>query len=113
MQNVLFKTSEPTAAEGLVEFYAVSITLQDIRGHVSAVQELHGWWNNETSKVTLDLAFSSEPEEFHSFPEAVERYCALRINRARAGFVHSFSWHCFTGAPTNYKLVEIPDVDGG
>jgi hypothetical protein len=109
MQNVLFKISEPTAAEGLVEFYAVSISLQDITGQVSAVQEIHGWWSNKTGKVVIDQNFTSEPVAFESFSQAVERYCALRINRAKTGFVHSFSWHCFTGAPTNYKRIEIPD----
>jgi hypothetical protein len=108
MQNVLFKTSEPTIAEGMVEFYAVSISLQDITGHVSTVQEIHGWWSNKTGKVVIDQGFPSEPEAFESFSEAVERYCVLRIDRAKTGFVHSFSWHCFTGAPTNYKRIEIP-----
>ena len=108
MQNVLFKTSEPTTADGMVEFYSVSISLQDITGKVSAVEEVHGWWNNQTGKVTFDEAFLSETETFASFGEAVERYCVLRIKRARAGFVHSFSWHCFTGAPTNYKRITIP-----
>ena len=108
MQNVLFKTSEPTKTDGPVEFYAVSIALQDITGQVSAVQEMHGWWDNQTGKVTVDQAFSPDPETFDSFSAAVERYCVLRIRRARSGFVHSFSWHCFTGAPTNYKRIEIP-----
>lgn len=109
MQNVLFKTSEPAAVEGVVEFYAVSISLQDIAGQVSTVQEIHGWWNNQTGQITIDPALSSQPEVFESFSEAVDRYCALRFNRARTGFVHSFTWHCFTGTPTNYKRIEIPD----
>jgi hypothetical protein len=108
MQNALFKISDPTAADGVVEFYAVSISLQDITGQVSSVQEMHGWWNNQTGKVTIDEEFSSEPEAFESFGEAVEKYCSLRISRARSGFVHSFSWHCFAGAPTNYKRIEMP-----
>jgi hypothetical protein len=108
MQNVLFKTSEPTTAEGEVEFYAVSISLEDVTGQVSSVQEIHGWWNHQTGKVTIDQAFAPAPETFDSFGEAVERYCILRIKRARAGFIHSFSWHCFTGTPTNYKRIEIP-----
>ena len=108
MQNVLFNISDPNAAEGMVEFYAVSIALQDVTGCSSAVHETHGWWNNQTGKVTFDQAFSSEPETFESFAEAVERYCVIRIKRARTGFVHSFSWHCFTGTPTNYKRIQIP-----
>lgn len=107
MQNVLFNTSEPTTAEGLVEFYAVSIALQDDTGQVSSVQEVHGWWNNQTGKVTFDEALSAE-QTFESFGEAVEKYCVLRVKRARAGFVHSFSWHCFTGTPSNYKRIELP-----
>ena len=107
MQNVLFKTSEPTAAEGLVEFYAVSISLQDIAGRISVVEEIHGWWDSQTGKLTFDEDFTSEPEAFESFNDAVEKYCAMRLNRARSGFVHSFSWHSFSGAPTNYRLIEI------
>lgn len=109
MQNVLFKTSEPATVEGIVEFYAVSISLQDITGQVSAVQEIHGWWNKQTGKITIDQGLSSEPEVFGSFSEAVERYCVLKINRAKTGFVHSFTWHCFAGTPTDYKRIEIPD----
>ena len=108
MQNVLFKTSEPTTAEGLVEFYAVSIALEDDTGQDSSVQEIHGWWNNQTGKVTIDETFLAEPQTFESFGEAVEKYCVLRVKRARAGFVHSFTWHCFTGTPSNYKRIEIP-----
>lgn len=108
MQNVLFKTSEPAAVEGSVEFYAVCIALQDDTGQVSSVQEIHGWWNNQTGKVTIDESFSADPQTFESFGEAVERYCVLRVKRARAGFVHSFSWHCFTGAPSNYRRIELP-----
>ncbi len=69
---------------------------------------MHGWWSNKTGKVVIDQGFVSEPETFESFTEAVERYCALRLNRATTGFLHSFSWHCFNGAPTNYKRIEIP-----
>jgi hypothetical protein len=109
MQNVLFKTSEPTTAEGMVEFFAVSLSLQDISGEVSVVQEIHGWWDNRTGEVTIDGSLRREPETFDSFSHAVDRYCALRIHRARTGFVHSFTWHCFTGMPSNYKRIEVPD----
>ena len=82
MQNVLFKTSEPTTAEGEVEFYAVSISLEDVTGQVSSVQEIHGWWNHQTGKVTIDQAFAPAPETFDSFGEAVgpnkERVSRLR-----------------------------------
>jgi hypothetical protein len=110
MQNVLFKTSEPTTAEGMVEFYIISITLQDIKGNgqVSVVQEMHGWWSNEARKATLEPDVTSPPEAFVSFNEAIDRYCSLRINRARAGFVHSFSWDRFLGDPSNYKRIEVP-----
>ena len=112
MQNVLFKTREPATAEGMVEFYAVSLSLQDFTGQLSVVQEIHGWWNNQTGEVKIDQARRLEAETFQSFSEAVDRYCALRINRARTGFVHSFTWHCFTGVPTNYKRIEIPEDSG-
>ena len=109
MQNVLFKTSAPTAAEGPVEFYSISITLQDFEGiQASVVQETHGWWSNETGKATFDQDFKSAPEAFVSFGDGVDRYCSLRVSRARAGFIHSFSWPLFDGPPANYKRIEIP-----
>jgi hypothetical protein len=109
MQIVLFKTSEPTAAEGPVEFYSISITLQDFEGiQASVVQETHGWWSNETGKATFDHDFRVPPEAFVSFGDGVDRYCSLRVQRARAGFSHSFSWPLFVGPPTNYKRIEIP-----
>jgi hypothetical protein len=109
MQNVLFKITEPTTAQGSVEFYTISITLQEFEGQqVSVVQEKHGWWNNETRLPSFDQDFWSPAEAFASFNEAVDRYCTLRTNRAKSGFVHSFSWNRFIGTPTQYKQIEIP-----
>jgi len=109
MQNVLFKINEPTTAQGDVEFYTISISLQEFEGQqVSVVQEKHGWWNNETRLPSFDQDFWSPAEAFASFNEAVDRYCTLRTNRAKFGFVHSFSWNRFIGTPSQYKQIEIP-----
>lgn len=107
MQSVLFKTSEPAAAEGMVEFYIVSLSLRDASERISVVQEMHGWWNNSTRKATLDREFASPPQVFESFSEAIDRYCALKIYRARMGFVHSFSWDGFVGHPSNHKQIDL------
>lgn len=109
MQNVLFRTSEPTSADGKVEFYNISLYFQDVRGQrLSVVQETHGWWNNETAKACFDEDYQPLTEAFVSFGEAVDRYCALRVDRARTGFLHSFSWHPLTGMPDYYSRIEIP-----
>jgi hypothetical protein len=107
MQNVLFKTSDPIRADGMVEFYVVFLSLQGDAAQSSAVQERHGWLNTETGKVTLDPGYSSPPGTFDSFSEAVDRYCALRIERAKAGFVHAFSWDGFVGEPSNHRQIDI------
>ena len=109
MQNVLFKISDPTTATGEVEFYIISISLQEFEGEQhSVVQERHGWGNNKTGLATFDHDFWSPAEGFASFGDAVDRYCTLRTNRARTGFVHSFSWHRFIGDPSGYKRIELP-----
>jgi hypothetical protein len=109
MQNALFKTKEPTAMQEKVEFYNISLSLQDIDGQrLSVVQEKHGWWDNETQKASWDEEFVSPPEAFVFFGEAVDRFCTLRIRHARNGFMHSFSWHPVTGAPAGYTRVELP-----
>jgi hypothetical protein len=107
MQKALFNTSKPFAAEGDVEFYNISIRLEDIEGQrLSVVQEAHGWWNNETGQAVFDVDFASPPETFVSFDEAVDRYCTLRANRARTGFIHSFSWHPITGFRADYRPID-------
>lgn len=109
MHTVLFKTNEPTAAKAVVEFYHISLSLQTIEGRrISFVQETHGWWSNETGKALLDGSSKAQPEEFESFEAAVDRFCQHRVNCAKKGFMHSFSWHPVTHTPTNYKLVELP-----
>jgi hypothetical protein len=108
MQNVLFKVSDPIRADGMVEFYVVFLSLQD--GQTSLVHERHGWLNTETGKVTLDPGYSSPPGAFDSFSEAVDQYCALRIDRAKGGFVHAFSWDGFVGEPSNHRQIDI-DTD--
>lgn len=106
MQTVLFKTSDPTAADGMVEFYTVSLSLRDLDLKISIVQEIHGWWNNDTRRAILDPEFSTPPEVFTSFGDAVDRYSAVTANRARTGFVHAFSWDGFVGHPKNYRLID-------
>lgn len=109
MQNLLFNAREPWAVQGNVEFYGVSLSLENRRGkQVSVVQETHGWWSNETATTSYDETFVSLEEVFLSFAEAVERYSRIRTMRAATGFMHSFSWNPFTGRPMNYRPVELP-----
>jgi len=67
----------------------------------------HGFLNTETGKVTLDPGYSSPPAAFDSFSDAVDRFCALRIDRAKQGFVHAFSWVGFVGEPSNHRYIDI------
>lgn len=106
MQTVLFKTSDPVAEGGMVEFYIVSFTLGDFDARISVVQETHGWWNGNTREATIEREAAPVSETFKSFSHAIERFCALRINRAKDGFVHSFSWNGFRGIPSNYKRID-------
>ena len=100
MQNLLFKISDPTAVEGQVEFYSISLSMHEAEGkRVNVVQGTHGWWSNESGQATFDEQSTTPPEEFEDFGTAVDRYCALQTNLAWTGFRHSFSWHRFTYAP--------------
>ena len=111
MQNLLFNTREPWNSEGLVEFYGVSFSLETIRGNrVSVVQEIHGWWNNETATTSYDETFAAPAETFDSFVDAVDRYSKICEMRASTGFLHSFSWNRYTGRPMNYKPVKLAPV---
>jgi hypothetical protein len=107
MRTVLFKTDEPTNREAEVEFYIVSLSLLKPTGEASIVEETHGWWSNITRKPIFDQEHTVPPETFKSFSHAVDRYCALRLARAREGFVHSFSWEGFVGNPMNYRKIDL------
>lgn len=110
MQNVLFRTNEPIAAAGKVEFYNISLFFQDVDGQrLNVVQETHGWWNTETAKAHFDEDYEPLTETFISFETAVERYCALRVLRARTGFMHSFTWHPLTGLPIQYTRIDVSE----
>lgn len=105
MQNVLFKTDDPENAKGIVDFYLVSLTLEGPEGQSGAVPEVHGWFDPSTRAVTLDREWAPQAETFTSFGDAVDRFCQMRIHRAVAGFVHSFSWLNFVGRPKNHRRV--------
>ncbi len=109
MQNLFFTTRDPWNAEGLVEFYGVSFSLETMQGgRVSVVQEVHGWWNNETAITSYDDSFAAPQETFDSFADAVNRYSKICEERAATGYLHSFAWNRYTGKPMNYKPVVLP-----
>jgi hypothetical protein len=109
MHKVFFKTSEPTAVPGKVEFYNLSLSLEDIRGRqISFVHQTHGVWSNETGTAWLEGESKRPPEVFESLGEALGRFRALQSYLAWCGFKHSFSWNPQTGFPTNYEPVEVP-----
>jgi hypothetical protein len=102
MRDVLFQTDRPTAVPGRVEFYDLRIVQTEMTGRrVRFVREVHGWWDNTIGRAVVDEGSTFETEAFTTHREAFEHYCRQRLDRAKAGFQHTFIWHPISGAPSH------------
>ena len=114
MHDVLFQVARPTETVERAEFYDLSLSIEERgRQRLHLFLERHGWWDNENHRAIIDESLCSHSEAFRTFSEAVERYSRQRLMRAQCGFIHSFMWHPFTGAPTYYLQVGLdPETNG-
>lgn len=104
MVETLYKTSTPEV--GKSESYELS--LKQLPGVVgprrSYVKEDHGWWVDRSETFIHHITTLNTAEEGVTYEEAEARYMKARANRAKSGFVHSFSpaW------PGGYQLIDTP-----
>lgn len=107
MQDVLFKTDQPTATSGPVEFLELCLLHEDIAGQRQIIiREVRGWWDNETKRAFLDEERRLQSEPIKTYGEALERYCRRRLVHIKGGFTHSFVWHPISGVPAFYRLLD-------
>ena len=92
MIETLYKTKTLQPTPWRQEFFELSLGEQTVDGQVGYfVRETQCWWDGITNQP-LRIQYTLSPREgFATREEAEARYQLQRVNRARRGFVHSFT----------------------
>ena len=109
MIESLYKTKAPQATVWRQEFFELSLGEQTVDGQLGYfVRETHCWWPGVASPM-LRVQYTLSPREgFSTLEEALARYESQRMDRARRGFVHSFTPRYDSTKKGKYTLIELP-----
>ena len=107
MIETLYKTKTPQLTAWRQEFFELSLGEQTVDGQLGYfVRETHCWWNGITTPA-LRVEYTLSPREgFATLEQALARYELQRIDRARRGFVHSFTPRYDSTKKSKYVLIE-------
>ena len=108
MVETLYKTKIPEPAIWRQEFFELSLGEQTVGGQLGFfVRETQCWWDSVANR-TVRVQYTLSPREgFATIEEAQARYQMQRLNRARRGFVHSFTPGYDATRKSKYVLIEI------
>ncbi len=108
MIETLYKTKIPQTTAWRQQFYELRLGEQNVDGQPGYfVRETQCWWDPSAKRMVRVQYTLSPREGFLTIEEARERYQLQRMNRARGGFVHSFS-PCYEPTKKSvYVLIEI------
>ena len=106
--ETLYKTKTPRPTAWRQEFFELSLGEQTVDGQLGYfVRETQCWWDGVTDRM-LRVQYTLSPREgFANIEEAQARYQLQRIDRARRGFVHSFTPRYDSTKKNKYVLIEI------
>ena len=108
MTETLYKTKmlKPTAWRQ--EFFELTMGEQTLDGRPGYfVRETQCWWDGVANR-TVRVQYTLSPRKgFVTIEEAHTRYQLQRIDRARRGFVHSFTPRYESTKKHKYVLIEI------
>lgn len=108
MMETLYKTKalQPTAWRQ--EFFELALGEQTVDGQLGYfVRETQCWWDGLANR-TLRVQYTLSPREgFATFEEAEARYQIQRMDRARRGFVHSFTPRYDSTKKSKYVLIDM------
>ena len=107
MIETLYKTKTLQPTPWRQEFFELSLGEQTVDGQVGYfVRETQCWWDGITNRP-LRIQYTLSPREgFATREEAEARYQVQRVNRARRGFVHSFTPRYNSTKKYTYVLIE-------
>lgn len=108
MTETLYRTRTPQAAAYLEESFELSLGKQAVAGQVSYyVRETQCWWDGVANR-TLRVQYTLSPREgFAAIEEAHARYQLQRMDRARRGFIHSFTPSYDSNRKHKYVLIRV------
>jgi hypothetical protein len=108
MVETLYKTKIPEATIWRQEFFELTLGEQTVGGQLGYfVRETQCWWDSAANR-TVRVQYTLSPREgFATIEEAQARYQLQRMNRARRGFVHSFTSGNDATGKNKYALIKI------
>jgi len=108
MIETLYKIRLPKPTASPHEFFELALGEQTVGGQLGYfVRETQCWWDS-VAKRTVRVQYTLSPREgFATIEEAQARYQLQRLNRARRGFVHSFTPGYDATRKSKYVLIEI------
>ena len=108
MIETLYKTKIPRPTAWRQEFFELTLGEQTVDGQLGYfVRETQCWWDGVANR-TLRVQYTLSPREgFATIEEAQARYQLQRMDRARRGFVHSFTPRYDSTRKNKYVLIEI------
>jgi hypothetical protein len=108
MIETLYKSKNPQPTPWRQEFFELSLGEQTVDGQLGYfVRETHCWWDGVPGRI-LRVQYTLSPREgFATIEEAQARYELQRMDRARRGFIHSFTPRYDSGKKTKYALIKI------
>ena len=107
MIETLYKTKTLQPTPWRQEFFELSLGEHTVDGQVGYfVRETQCWWDGITNR-TLRVQYTLSPRDgFATTEEAEARYQLQRMNRARRGFVYSFTPRYDSTKKYKYVLTE-------
>lgn len=107
MIETLYKTKAPQPTAWRQECFELSLGEQTVDGQLGYfVRETHCWWGGGGSPI-LRVQYTLSPREgFATLEEALARFELRRMDRARRGFVHSFTPRYDSTKKNKYVLIQ-------
>ena len=108
MIETLYRTRNPHPTAWRQQFFELSLGEQTVDGQLGYFVRETQCWSDGTATGTLRVQYTLSPREgFTTLEEAQSRYQWQRINRARSGFVHSYTPRYDAKKKDKYVLIEI------
>lgn len=108
MTETLYKIKMPKPTAWPQEFFELTLGEQTVDGQLGYfVRETQCWWDVVADRAVRVQYTLSPRAGFVTIQEAQARYQLQRIDRARRGFVHSFSPRYESTKKHKYVLIEI------
>lgn len=106
--ETLYKTKTLQKTAWRQEFFELSLGEQTVDGKLGYyVRETQCWWDGIANR-TLRVQYTLSPREgFATIEEAQARYQSQRSDRARRGFVHSFTPRYDSAKKSRYALIDV------